>query len=180
MPASPRAAWAVRGPRGLTGQKLSPGGPPSSSRNSQLQLLPHSSPESAPGVGVRGGGDGGEGSLLEDGQGTRRRGSRREGLEGRVSGPRKAPRGRDDGLEVGFWGDAVKSSFLPPGRTLLRGPPQPMAPVVIPPDPPTPPQAGSCFTSSCDDHWSAEETKFPAPQLRSPTLHPLPRESVDS
>ena len=52
---------------------------------------------------------------------------------------------------------------------------------VIPPArPPPPPQAGSCFTSSCDDSWRAKETKFPAPHRRSPTLHPLPRESVDS
>ena len=91
--------------------------------------------------GCRGWGGGGEGSLLGDGQGTRRSRSRLGGFEGRVSGPRKAPRGRGDGLEVGFWGNAVKSSFLPSGRTLLRRPPQLVAPssdTSGPPPTPTP------------------------------------------
>lgn len=85
---------------------------------------------------------GGAGNSLEEELG--------RGLEGRLSLPGEALRGRGDGFEVGFWGEEARVIFC-----FCKDPPWRASPISCPVVHSPPPPAGSYFASSCSDSWRA-------------------------
>lgn len=102
---------------------------------------------------------GGAGNPLEEELG--------RGLEGGVSLPGEALRGRGDGFEVGFWGEEAKAISCLQQRPSSEGLPHQLPNS----DTHLRPSAGSYFTSSCSDSWRAQEMKFPLP---TPVFHSPP------